>query len=345
MKKLSFVLLAVVVAVMWASCSSSSGYDSADSVEYSMTEEAPELDSMPEGELLEEADTEVVDDERMIIKTANLQLQTTEFDASLENIKAEVEKYDGEITDSNLWRNGSDDYEYRTIEMTIRVPSQDYSSLLSGVESAANVRSLNEYSEDVTTQYIDITARIDTLKAQEERLTELLEMAQSITEIMEIEYQLSNVRYERESYEQQRLYLERQTSMSTIYLTLEESRVVIITDEGFWTGLGTSFMSGYYWLTAALSALLTIIVTLLPTLIFIGIIAIIVIIIVKATKPLRKDKPKKQYPQPMAPMPYPPNHPMNRPGQYPMPGQPIQPPTAPASQEQESEVAKGNEDR
>ncbi len=344
MKKLCFLLLTVVVAVIWASCSSSSGgYDTTESVEYSMTDEAPAMESMPEGELLNDAEVEV-DDERMIIKTANLRMQTTEFDVSLANIKAEIEKYGGEITNSDLWRSGDDSYEYRVMDIEIRVPAENYSSLLSGVESAANVRSMNEYSEDVTTQYIDVTARIDSLKAQEERLIELLDMAQNITEIMEIEYQLSNVRYERESYEQQRIYLERQTSMSTIYLTLEESRVVVITDEGFWTGLGTSFMSGYYWLTSALSALLTVIVTLLPTLIFIAIIAVIVIVIVKATKPLRKNKPKKQ-PMPIQPMPYPQNQPMYRPGQYPMPGQVVQPPVAPVEQQKEGEPTNINEDR
>ncbi len=289
-KKSLFLLLTVVVATVWASCSSSSDYDSAttESYEYSM-EEAPAIDSIPSGELLDTtgSDSVSVEDERMIIKNAYLDMKTNDFDTSLDNIKREVERYGGEITESNIWKSGSDDYSRRNIDMVIRVPADNYSDLLNGVQNSATLESMNESSEDVTVQYIDITARIESLEAQEDRLVELLELAANVTEIMEIEYQLSNVRYERESYEQQRLYLERQVSLSTINLTLTEVETIIITDEGFFAGVAVSFIEGIDFLVSTLSYFITILAGMLPTLVFAGIILVIVMLILKATEPKR----------------------------------------------------------
>ncbi len=287
-KKLLFVTLTVIVALVWVGCSSSSGYDntSVESYEYA-TEEAPEIESMPTST----ADSDVaMDDERMVIKTANLEMQTTQYDSSLKNIRAEVEKHGGEITDSNSWSSGSDDTEYRSIELTIRVPSENYNALLNGVQDAATIDSMSENSEDVTLEYIDITARIDSLKAQEDRLIELMDMATSVTEIMEIEYQLSNVRYEREGYEQQRVYLERQVSMSTIRLRLDEVRNIVITQQGFLAGVAMAFNQGIEFLINLVSSLITYIAVLLPTLIFFGIIAAIIFAILKVTEPKRLER-------------------------------------------------------
>ncbi len=331
MRKLSFLLLAIVVALLWVGCgSSSSGYDSAttESYEYAM-EEAPEISEMPSNataDVVGEGSSDADADGRMIIKTAFLGMLTEEFDASLANITDEVEKHGGEISDSSLWRNGSEADEHRVIELTIRVPSENYNELLSGVQNAATITSMNESSEDVTTEYIDLTARVEALEAQEERLVELIEQAENVTEIMEIEYQLSNVRYERESYEQQRLYLERQVSMSTINLTLTESRTIVITQQGFFADVANSFLQGVDFLIELLSSFVTIFATLLPTLVFAGVILVIVLAIYKATEPKRMEKQrireeKRREMAARMPIPYPPQQPQPNPMQPPVPPQ------------------------
>lgn len=74
-------------------------------------------------------------------------------------------------------------------------------------------------SRDVTTEYIDVAARTKTKKELEQRYLALLQKAQSVSEILEIERELNTVRADIESMESRLRYLTDQTDYSTLEIT------------------------------------------------------------------------------------------------------------------------------
>ncbi len=296
MKKLIALMFASTLALSLFGCSVSSEATAEPDMYYedSVTEEYYgdadyAVEESFEGEtadMANNAGSSVDEMERMVIKNAFVSLYTNTYDESYAAVKAKVGELGGEITGSDMW--GSDENVDRYVSLTIRVPAERYDEFMTGVVNFGKVETVNESSEDVTTQYIDIQARITSLEEQEERLLELYDMATSVTEIMEIEAQLANVRYERESYTQQGLYLERQASMSTINLELHEEEQIIIRETGFFSSVAVSFFNGFDTLVDVLQGSVIGFVGFLPALILLAIIAAIIIAIIKISSRKRK---------------------------------------------------------
>ena len=85
-----------------------------------------------------------------------------------------------------------------------------------------SVTSKSESAEDVTTQYMDIEARLDNLTAQRTRLQELQASADNLTDLLQIESSLSDVQYQIESYQSQLNWYSQQVSYCTVNITLAE---------------------------------------------------------------------------------------------------------------------------
>ena len=88
-----------------------------------------------------------------------------------------------------------------------------------------NVTSVSRYAENVTSQYTDYEARLDSLRTQEERLLAMLEKSEDVESLIALEQRLADVRYELESIERNLRNLDLQISYSTVNLNLEEVEV------------------------------------------------------------------------------------------------------------------------
>ena len=71
-------------------------------------------------------------------------------------------------------------------------------------------------------RYMDIEARLDSLKEQRARLQELKASADDLSDLLQIESSLSDVQYQLESYQSQLDWYSRQVECCTVYLSLEE---------------------------------------------------------------------------------------------------------------------------
>jgi hypothetical protein len=108
--------------------------------------------------------------------------------------------------------------------ITIRVPDDKFEQAISELRSmAVKVQSESSSSQDVTEEYIDLTARLTNAQATEAQYLTLLEKAVSVEDILKVQEQLSQVRSEIEQIKGRMQYLERQTSMSliTVFLSLD----------------------------------------------------------------------------------------------------------------------------
>jgi hypothetical protein len=174
-------------------------------------------------ELLNDGSTNI---EQKVIMTGSLSLIVDDAVESARAIRVLTEGKKGFVQTSSI--NELEDgthYGY----VTLRVPSNVFEVGMSELkEMAVVVESESVSSSDVTEQYIDLSARLKNAKAQEIRYVEILDVAKTVEEILQIETALANVRGYIESLTGQIQYLDSQTDMSSITVTLSEEPAIKI---------------------------------------------------------------------------------------------------------------------
>ena len=135
-----------------------------------------------------------------IIYTARLTLETKDYDAA----RAALEQA---LADAGGWMENSSESSYddssRSLSMTLRVPAENYESFLTAAGQAASLVNRSESADDVTAQYTDVAGRIANLEGQRDRLRELQASAGTLSDLLDIEAQLSDVQYQLESWQSQ----------------------------------------------------------------------------------------------------------------------------------------------
>ncbi len=163
---------------------------------------------------------------------------------------------EGVITSSNL---------------TVRVPSAKFEDTMAKLAKLGRLIDLSKSAQDVTTEVLDVQARVRVQTAAVQRIEKLMERANSIRDIVALESELSNRQAELESLKAQATWLGNQTAMSTISINLQRVGTTS-TPNAFVDGL----RSGWRSLAASFSALITVLGALIPWLIVVGPVLVIV---------------------------------------------------------------------
>ena len=93
---------------------------------------------------------------------------------------------------------------------------------MNDTDGIGNVISSSRSQENVTTQYTDYEARLESLNIQEERLLAMLEESGDLESLIALESRLSEVRYEIESIERNLRNLDQRIAYSTVNLEIQE---------------------------------------------------------------------------------------------------------------------------
>lgn len=237
---------------------------------------------------------------RKIIYNADLSLESTDFDAARTALTDAVEANGGYISYSDL--SGSAEDQDRYSHYTVRIPADSYRNFLEAVSGAANVLSVSESAEDITSEYIDVEARIASLENQRSRLNELADTAETTADLLEIESQLSDVQYQLESYTRQRSWMDDQVQYSTVDIRLSEVKALTPeTPAGFAEEAGRAFLDGWEAFSLFIKGLVLGLIYAWPAVL----IVVIVVIVVVRTHPARQARRAARLAQRTAPPPPP----------------------------------------
>ncbi len=231
---------------------------------------------------------------RKLIRTVNLNVETTEFDNLLTGIRQFVDACGGYIEQSDLsGKSISGGSGRRYASITARVPSTQVDAFLSQMNEKSNITYRSENVQDVTLQYTDIESRKKSLTIEQERLWELLEKADSLDAVIALEERLSEIRYELERFESQLRTYDNQVDYSTVYISIDEVAVFTPTEpdsvmtriqKGFTRNLknvGNGFVDFFVWFVSSL-----------PTLLVWTVLIVIIVLIVRALiKRFRRNGP------------------------------------------------------
>ena len=229
-------------------------------------------------------------DGRKVILNAQITMETLTYDETISTLRQAVQTAGGYISASSS--NEATYYRNRNATLVLRVPAEKYNDFLNTVAESGNILSRDEYSDDITAQYVDVEARLTSLRAQETRLLELLAEAQNVEDLITIQNSLSDVQYQIEHYTAQQRSFDDLISYSTITIHITEvEEVTEAQPTGYGSRLLSALQQGWHSAVAGIKNLGIAIALSLPTLLLLALTAIIITFTLRRF--LRKRKLKK----------------------------------------------------
>ena len=230
----------------------------------------------------EALDSQDINLEKKLIITANARLETLQLDPLVDKLLADVKSYGGYVQSSTV-KQGSGAYR-KSYEATIRIPANRFEEFINGVKVSGNLISYSENVDDVTDTYMDLEARIASLTAEEERIKELYKQAANLTELMEVEERLTDIRYEIDSKQARLKTYDLLTSYSTLNIRIEETIQYTETSESFITRLGNAFSNGWQDFTRGIGDFFIDVVYNIWTILVIAVVIVVAVIVIKKRK-------------------------------------------------------------
>ena len=223
-----------------------------------------------------------------LIYTASMTLQTSDFAQSEKALSDLVARYNGYFESVYVSNNGMySASDYRSASYTVRVPASGYESFLNEVGETSHIVSLSQSVEDVGESYYEIEGRLETLYTKQKRLQELLAQAANMTDIIELENELSNTEYQIDSLKGSLNHYDSLIGFSTVHIKLEtvtRPGSSISQDTSFGARLARAFKNG---LTYAADNFESFIIWIAGNIIGIIIFAVIVFLLIRF-RPIKK---------------------------------------------------------
>lgn len=269
----------------------SAGYGSTDSaLQKSITVEESDLAAVPEaaksdgrgGGASSAAPLDGGDlTEQKVIKTGDLTIQVKEVGEAVNKISDLAEQQGGFVLSSDVvtYTDGE-----KSATVVIKVPSDKFNSSLETVKAQAElVKKENISGQDVTEEYTDLQAQLKNYRAEEAQLTEFLERAGNVEELLSVSSALSAVRENIEITEGRIKYLEGMTDMSTITVVIHQEAKVAVPSEEWQPGetVKTSVQSLLRGLEGLVDLLIVFLIVVLPFVIIFGLGIWLIVYIIK----------------------------------------------------------------
>lgn len=232
------------------------------------------------------ASTTAVPQNRKWIVTVDMDAETEDLDALLESITSQIESLGGYVEDQRV-TNGSrySTSRYRSASLTVRIPAEDVDSFTQKVSGVCNVVRSSKSLEDVTLTYVATESRMNALQTEEDRLLELMEQAETMADLLEIEARLTDVRYELERVTSQLRVYDNLVDYATIYLGIDEvTEYTPVEEETLWQRISGGFVRSLKGLGETLLDVAVWLIVNLPYLVVFAAIAWAVIAIIRRLK-------------------------------------------------------------
>ncbi|MDK2833594.1 MAG: hypothetical protein PWR29_1433 [Methanolobus sp.] len=252
-------LLLVSIAILVSGCASLD--KDAGSSSYTSNEQAIyDYDTVAEESVRQVSGTgSLVSVDRKTITSVDMSLEVEDVPGAIEQIAATARASGGYVSGSSVYVHTYDQNTWRDGYITVRIPEAGHPEFLDEVSQLGEVTSRSVSSQDVTEEYIDVNARLENLKRQEQRLHEVLNMSRTVEEVLSVEKEIERVRGEIDSLTGRLNYLNDRVEYSTISIRLTESDRVIYS----W-GLGDALSESVRGFISMVNALIILVGYMLP---------------------------------------------------------------------------------
>lgn len=242
--KITKLLITIILCCSFWNCqqqsesASNEGYALDESVEMDFKTTTQSKEEQPQNN--QTGETEPTKIERKLIRNARIGFQSDDLEKTSERLMKLTKQFEGYISNDESNNN----YGQSRHNLTVRIPAENFDAFLKGVgEGVDEFDYKNISTNDVTAEFLDTEARIKTKKELEIRYLAILNKANSVKDMLEIERELNNVRGEIELAQGRLKYLKNQVGYSTFYI--EYYKEIPYQGDSFAERIGEGFGNGW----------------------------------------------------------------------------------------------------
>jgi hypothetical protein len=167
--------------------------------------------------------------EQKVIKTANLSITVDDVDKAAAQITNEAVLINGFIQNSSITEN---ERGQRFANLILRVPVTSFETVVGKIKSLAKLVEREDINgQEVTQEYVDLQSALTHNQAVEAQYLELLKRAQKVEEIIAVREKLDQVQAEIENLKGRLRYMDNQTEMATIAVSISSEAKVTLPAE------------------------------------------------------------------------------------------------------------------
>jgi hypothetical protein len=148
-----------------------------------------------------------------IVRTGSISIEVPKIEPALLQVRTAIAGLGGYVSDSDQSNQG----DQQMASVTYRIPVARWQDALDAIQAiATKVDAAKSNAVEVTGQVLDLGARIDNLQATEAALQAIMARATKITDVLQVESQLSDVQGQIEELSTQQAHLKDQASLATL---------------------------------------------------------------------------------------------------------------------------------
>jgi hypothetical protein len=167
---------------------------------------------------------------RMIIRTGQASIEVDSLEPSMALLRQIVQRTGGFVADASI-QSGKN--QIRSATLQVKVPATRFDDLTQALEPLGKLQFVNVSAEDVSEEFVDLTARVANGRRLEDRLIELLRTRTGkLQEVLSVERELARVREEIERMEGRLRFLKTSASLSTLSVNLYEPAPLVASHPG-----------------------------------------------------------------------------------------------------------------
>ncbi|MDR1065932.1 MAG: DUF4349 domain-containing protein [Clostridiales bacterium] len=226
---------------------------------------------------------------RKVITNGDMKAETDDYDETLRQIRVETERSGGYFESAaNQTLNGSGKG-LREFDAIIKIPWDKFDVVRNNLIDMGIVTFYEQSTIDATGEFYDLSRRLNAKIAAETRLIELIAEAQNagsdITEIIEMETALSNIREEKEMYKARISYIDDSAAYSALSLRLTEIGEGLA--DGFGARITNSFSKSASFVKMSFEAVAVFLAAAVVPILAIGFLTLVCALLIKKRKTLR----------------------------------------------------------
>ena len=228
-----------------------------------------------------------------MISTGRVTLEAEDLVEVRDGVDRMLGKYGGFVADEQTYNDSKG--RTQSSVLTLRIPSNHFDDAMREFDELGTVSDAKRKVDDVTTEVIDVDARIRTEQVSLRRLRGFLAKASTVDAMIRLESEIARREANLSSLQAQQRYLDDQTSMSTLVLTMHEPSGVAppaakddpLKDAGFLTGL----QNGWDALLGVLLVVATVLGAVLPFLVVIALVGLPALLWLRRHRPAAPPAP------------------------------------------------------
>jgi hypothetical protein len=167
---------------------------------------------------------------RLIIRTGQASIEVDSLEPSMAELRRIVQRVGGFVADASV-QSGRNQLRSATLEL--KVPASRFDELTEGLEPLGRLQFVNVGAEDVSEEFVDLTARVANGRRLEDRLVELLRTRTGkLQDVLSVERELARVREEIERMEGRLRFLKTSAQLSTLSVNLYEPPPIVASHPG-----------------------------------------------------------------------------------------------------------------